>query len=1039
MSPRTSRSNWPFVDTIYCESKCPDEDVYYSGSDDDQYENSRERKRRYELAGQRFLAGSAPRLFSASLTGPFESSQGWKNPWVSKTQARISRQPDLQIARAAKGSSSIKSRKRHIKHLGTEGGFDGSECHLPSPQSLKTASLLSEPHPYLENEELQTVQAWRHGIPASEPAVQEPTPSVTDVHPPKRKASHNWLKTVSDKRSKTEHTKDDTSKISETCTPTLPDLPIQRGELTSLGTNMQLHPSTKFPIIKRTTQLISPPKPSSAPRITIRATVPINSQPSDELSLEQQAAATLSSPVSLRNVKQEKHATQSSPLNTKARAHLLSNGASELPHVSPSKTADNHYMASIDTTSKPYRGPDDEEFVFDIALDPRSDASESEDDETSQNMQLTGGAALQEIQREPSAFFDNSSMEKDASSDSDLTELSNSPELTDEDELAEDSEAEASGVLCEMANDAFMIPAHADAEMADESECEASGTTGDAQVGQHTEADDSAEPEKNCSPDTVLKTGESTKSNEAGEALEVAVPHAAPEDEDDPSSSQEWHGFSDAEASPAPRPDAAEPEVAPNPIDRVTGVVTITPKKHVECKPRVTAETSTLSAAETAVPPSPRIKREASEFSFKAILRSLVPANPWAQRTHLASTPAQSTTQQPVSLPNMEEHVLPSVEDVPAEQHEVISMAVECDHGVGEPVTTLSTEEVCAEENNESCQQLFADQDSAPMSEKLLTSQIRGTEDALPSSCPQQSAEVEQERAVSRSEPFEYETAEGVAIADPPEEPHSPGQQATPVPSAAAYEVAPPAATPTTPPRTPSPSRSASSSEPRFAFKSFAAFSTPSPERLRVTKRRRLPGSRLRHPSLKGILVSRNADSTRRTSKAVSWLLPGDFEAEATTSSEKADGRQTDRNVPCSPPPRTPLAELPTASNEKFAKHFSSVVKRTDGLRHRFHVAADIDRVVVDSSLHTVTNSQSANLAIKNTADVAMEDVTAAVDNGDEAENRDRPREGSLSVEPMDMVEDMVREMGDFWQAWDVDAELSAAKKLQNEAATSGG
>ncbi|KAM3510795.1 hypothetical protein MY11210_005576 [Beauveria gryllotalpidicola] len=906
MSSRTSRSNWPFVGTIYCESKCPKEDVYYSGSDDDQYENPRERKRRYELAGQRFLAGSAPRLFSASLMGPFESSQGWKNPWASKTQARIARQPELQITRAAKGPSSIKSRKRHIKSRGTEARFDGSECHLPSPQSLKTASLLSEPHP--ENEELQTVQAWRHGIPPSEPAVQESTPSATDVHPPKRKASYNWLKPVPDKRSKIKHTKDSTSKISETCTPTLPDLQIQSGEPASLGTNMRLHPSTKFPTIDPATQLISPPKPSSATRTTTRARVPINI-----------------------------------------------------------------------------------------------------------------------------------GMEKDDSSDSDLAELSNSPELTDGDVFAEDLGAEASEALCEMDDDAFKIPAHADTEMADESEYEALDTTSDAQVGQHTEADDSAGPENVCSPDNVLKTGESAQSKEAGQALEVAVPCAAPEDEDDPSSSQEWHGFSDAEASPAPQPDAAEPEVAPNPIDRVSGPVTITSKKHAECKPRVTAETLTLSAAETAVLPSPRIKREAPGFSLKAILRSLVPANPWAQGTHLASAPVQYTTQQPVPLPSMEEHILPSVEDVPTEQHEIISTAVECDPRAGEPVTTLNTNDLCAEENNESCRQLLAEQDNGLMSEKLLTSQIRGTEDDALPACPQQSAEVEQERVVSRSEPFENETAEGVAIAEVPQETHPPGRQATPVPSTAAYEVTPPAATSTTPPRTPSPSRSASSSEPRFAFKSFAAFSTPSPERLRVTKRRRLPGSRLRHPNLKGILVSRNAGSARRTSKGVSWLLPGDFDAEETTPSEKADRRQTDRNAPSSPPPRTPLAELPTASNEKFAKHFSSVVKRTDGLRHRFHVAADTDRVVVDSSLHTITSSQSANLAARSTAaDVAMKDVMAAADNGDEAENRGRPREASLSVEPMDMVEDMVREMGDFWQAWDVDAELSAAKKLQAEAATSG-
>lgn len=1019
MSPPASGPNRVFVDTIYCEAKCPDEDVYYFGSDDDQYENPRERKRRYERAGQRFLQGSAPRLFSSSLRGPFESSRGWKNPWASKAKAATAttQSSELQTSQSTNTHNSVETTSRLIKNLATKTRSNKHACHLPSPQSLKTASLPDD-HPYLEDEELRAVQAWRHSIHAtdSEPK-QQPKSAATDLTSSrKRKAGHNWLKTVPDKKRMVEPAVDNTPKSPA---PTLDDAGASTKSRERITANARLPLSARLLPNDFTSQLISPPKRPQTTKAVFKSTAPIHTQPETGLSQEQQAAATLSSPVSLQNVKQEKSVTESSPLKFKTKIHSISDASSERSEPNRDTTAavDLHRGPNI---HKPYRLSDDEDFVFDIAADPLSEQSESEDEDEDEDEEAcqqgddTVGAISEAVNLEQTTSHDELEPGNDGSSDSDLTELSETPALSDSGESADESETEAGQVFDTVA-DSFSKTTVASGLEEDSTivvTTEAMDTAEDSHNEQAVECDDV--PALELLP-TVEDAVEREDRRDADEDMDVVMSHQFPGGDAITSDSNGSQGAPEAADGLLSQIDTVESETGHNTADHSPSLAVEAAGAESE---RVTVEPTTESVSAAAVPPSPRVKQESSEFSLKAMLRSFVPTNTWAQITHLASGPSQSTIQQPDYNTPMEDYALPSVE-VPAEAHDVATHVPSAD----EPNTASDSDGSTVNDIDESGQQLLSEHDSALALDKLPIPEEVGEDRASPITQEQATASEDDHRTPSDEIAPDDDTGEQNALSD---------KETTSMRSTMPNDTPPPATASATPVRTttPSPAENASNSEPRFAFKSFAAFTTPSPERLRLKKRRTLPGSSLRHPSLKGIISSRKADSKPRTTNRVSWLLPGEQEGEHTGSADKATVPVT----PSSPPPRTPLAELPTASNEKFSKHFSSVVKRTDGLRHRFHVAPDADRVFESLGSSQCTSSQNSNTVAKAiTVDAMMKDALA-VDSSD-VENQSRPREATMSVEPMDMVEDMVREMGDFWQAWDVDAELNAAKKAQAEAA----
>ena len=182
--------------SLYCEAVCDPQDVYYEGSDDDDYESPSVRRMRYEAAGRRFLNGNTPLMLSASLRGPFEENSGWKNPWRSKKSA--SKQHSRVIPQSP--SKTTLSSSASIQPTA-----DKSECHLPSPQSLKQASV--EPHAYLQKADLNRVHAWRNAVKPTTNTHQandecDLTPTRLVSSKKRRAKSSDWLQANSNKKRK---------------------------------------------------------------------------------------------------------------------------------------------------------------------------------------------------------------------------------------------------------------------------------------------------------------------------------------------------------------------------------------------------------------------------------------------------------------------------------------------------------------------------------------------------------------------------------------------------------------------------------------------------------------------------------------------------------------------------------------------------------------------------------------------------------------------------------------------------------------------
>ncbi|KOS17663.1 hypothetical protein ESCO_003306 [Escovopsis weberi] len=53
--------------TVYREESCPPDEIYYQGSEDEDYDHPDTRLRNCEEAAQRYLSGHAPLLISAAL------------------------------------------------------------------------------------------------------------------------------------------------------------------------------------------------------------------------------------------------------------------------------------------------------------------------------------------------------------------------------------------------------------------------------------------------------------------------------------------------------------------------------------------------------------------------------------------------------------------------------------------------------------------------------------------------------------------------------------------------------------------------------------------------------------------------------------------------------------------------------------------------------------------------------------------------------------------------------------------------------------
>ncbi|KAG5969125.1 hypothetical protein E4U58_001550 [Claviceps cyperi] len=217
--------------------------------------------------------------------------------------------------------------------------------------------------------------------------------------------------------------------------------------------------------------------------------------------------------------------------------------------------------------------------------------------------------------------------------------------------------------------------------------------------------------------------------------------------------------------------------------------------------------------------------------------------------------------------------------------------------------------------------------------------------------------------------------------------------------------------------------------EPQFCFKPFASFMSPSPGRSR-SELSSCSTSKVTARGCQGSLASvlKCKSSSRRGAKhRVSWAAPltdldsspfRDHETETMASTEVPKRQR-------SPPPEAPMADLAKHCDEKFSKHFEAIASRQEN----GEPCLLADRPIISTEPATVAGTLSeAGAAFygDDKTDVPQGTLDADDDAGRSTRDRD-------SEEPLDMMEDMVREMGDFWDPWNVDTELEHARKNESK------
>ncbi|KAF5557667.1 protamine p1 [Fusarium mexicanum] len=211
-----------------------------------------------------------------------------------------------------------------------------------------------------------------------------------------------------------------------------------------------------------------------------------------------------------------------------------------------------------------------------------------------------------------------------------------------------------------------------------------------------------------------------------------------------------------------------------------------------------------------------------------------------------------------------------------------------------------------------------------------------------------------------------------------------------------------------------------STPEPQFSVKSFASFRSISPGHdSRRSKRAAWRGSGSRMPSTQGILASatKNPWVVRSSERRVSFA-PLPHEAKGYSSSPTTPCPSTSKGRQGSPPPDTPMSELPTSGDDKFHKHFDAVV-RGPIIRHK-------QRLLPSESQRTAGSPMPDAMA---EAFLSADQLRQSAPPSDPTKS---DRESDESQDPMEMAEDVFREMDHVFE-WNLSGTESSPQKTQGQ------
>ncbi|KAI8625849.1 hypothetical protein F5Y19DRAFT_448960 [Xylariaceae sp. FL1651] len=138
---------------IYCAapSLSNSDDIICLGSDNENDKPTKIAKRlRYEEQGHRYLQGRPLRILSASLRGPFDKASGWQNPWLPKSssqygQSRFDSSLSSSAVAAIQCDNGMPVQMLSSENDGpTQDQGDSMDCHLPSPQSHRDFQFFND-------------------------------------------------------------------------------------------------------------------------------------------------------------------------------------------------------------------------------------------------------------------------------------------------------------------------------------------------------------------------------------------------------------------------------------------------------------------------------------------------------------------------------------------------------------------------------------------------------------------------------------------------------------------------------------------------------------------------------------------------------------------------------------------------------------------------------------------------------------------------------------------------------------------------------
>ncbi|KAM0548135.1 hypothetical protein ACHAPJ_010056 [Fusarium lateritium] len=1029
-------------DTIYCEATCDPEDVLYEGSEDEDYDDPKSRKLRYEAAGQRFLDGKTPFLLTARLKGPFDAeSTNWVNPWRSKHRT-AEKSTGLRISPGKLARSAKFKRNASIPET-VQPPNDSLECHLPSPESLNQASE-TEAHPYLEEDELFKVQEWRSAVGTENRRKDEfwaSTPQGSASERKRKARGSSWLKLLANKRRRTD--------IMETGSIDTP-VPCRPQPPTSAANNL----NTSFTSVpdRLPSSAIAAERYFSAPHNEASAS-------EDELSRDKitsnQTAADSSSPLSqlqctpVLDPSINSSSQCSVEQQTPSKAPISRQSSTSKDSATETSNPGNH---DASPSGEAFETQEDESFCFRMRQKPTTVAESVLDEDPSMaNDDEDTWSGLSSPDQDMDSIVSDL---KDSTPVDEQLDLQNSESAMEVDQcgmtspLSSISSEKFDGFDLSEESPRDTMDIASDASSTTDSVASVSDTADDFPHSSMKAVTEVIHAESPTKPGIEVESDEDESDQDMGETVEVTSQAEIEDltdsgtDSADESDEEEDGMVKLVETLPAPAPSSKTPQIPlvrreaettpPKPTSSGLGSSASTPS-HAEfllkasIKKRFIPQSSwdklahltgspigqkqsdrrnTHSPAQVSSPVSARGKRTRVESTRSTPKR--MNSSPHANLSQPPNSSQPLNFNRPSSLSQLSNPSQPSSHDA--------SPTI-----IGTPVQEQHQEQERDQPNSKEDAPIPCSQQS-PWAANKLSQYASLTLSQLPEDSPGPELKETHATPITASPVAQTPWTEDVTeLPTKPLEHISTielGDQtalnvtSTPVVACGTDTQMQDVFIAGTP-------AGASTPEPQFSVKSFASFRSLSPKRRSHKANRaawRESGSRL--PSTQGILASatKNPWEVKSSQRRVSFA-PLPHETQGHSSIPATPCPSLSKGRPSSPPPDTPASELPTSEDAKFHKHFDAVA-RGPVIRHSQRLLPSESQCTVGSPL------PDAMAETFLTADQMRQPPSSA----DPAKS---DRETDDSQDPFDMVQDVFQEMGEFLDKWDVNSVTETPQKAQ--------